>query len=93
MTTNAPLQQPCDYVYPKATPAPPPKSGSSIKVPPLSLKFGEILVMFPDKTAMTSEKLCSDLWALAGRIESYIKQYPCVLTNKNGAIAGIKITA
>jgi hypothetical protein len=51
------------------------------------------LVMFPDKTAMTSETLCSDLWDLAGRIESYIKQYPCVLTNKNGAITGIKITA
>jgi len=93
MSTNAPLPQPKEYAYPKATPAPPKKNdGASIQVPPLCLKFGEIFVTFPRDSAITSDRLCSDLWDLAARIESYIKQYPCTLKNKNGDITGIKTT-
>jgi len=95
MSTNAPLPQPKEYAYLKATPAPHKKNNeaSSIQVPSLCLKFGEILVTFPRDSAITSDRLCSDLWDLAARIESYIKQYPCTLTNKNGDITGIKTTA
>ena len=96
MSTNFPLPQPKEYIYPKATPAPPKKNSGtsiSIQVPPLCLKFGDILVTFPQDYAITSDRFCSDLWDLTARIESYIKQYPCVLTNKNEEITGIKTTA
>ena len=66
---------------------------NTIQVPKLCLKFGEILVSFPTETSIPIERLCSDLWDLTARIESYIKQYPCVLKNKNGEITGIKTTA
>lgn len=66
---------------------------TEIKVPTLTFDFGGVLVVFSNKTEMPVDKLCGELWDLTGRIENYMKTFPCTLTNKNGDITGIKTTA
>lgn len=66
---------------------------NKIKVPTLTFDFGGVLVSFPNQTEMPIDKLCGELWDLTGRIENYMKTFPCTLTNKNGDITGIITTA
>jgi hypothetical protein len=62
---------------------------TSIKIPDLRIKFGNLIILFDGIKEIEESKLMSELWDLTLRIENYMSQSKFVKIDHNGHVLSI----